>query len=174
MFVSLLLGIPSESECLCPTLGMSCGWLVVPPPSVSLRRVDRLISGVMMAVVVGIVYEWQIEPHFLRYLSNVCNRPLWWWRCQWTHPPMFMWLWCTLIGGMSLRDGLLNIVYPLLAVSIYVASLDNMCPKIRPGVDRFLDLLPLYWQSYILLVRVWCQRVTARRERLDHLLFLCK
>ena len=56
LFVSLLVGIPSESECFCTTIGMSCAQLVVPPPPVSLRRVDRLVSVVLMAVVVGIVY----------------------------------------------------------------------------------------------------------------------
>ena len=56
LFVSFLVGIPSESECLCPTLAMSFDWLVVPPPTFSLRRVDRLVSVVMVAVVVGIVY----------------------------------------------------------------------------------------------------------------------
>ena len=35
-----------------------------PPPQVSLRRVDRLVSGVLMAVVVGILYGRPIEPHF--------------------------------------------------------------------------------------------------------------
>ena len=56
MFFSLQVEIPSESECLCPNLGMSCARLVVPTPSVSLRRLDRIISGVLMAVVVGILY----------------------------------------------------------------------------------------------------------------------
>ena len=37
-------------------LGMSCAQLVVPPLTVSLRRVGRLVSGVMMAVVVARVY----------------------------------------------------------------------------------------------------------------------
>ena len=56
LFVFLQVGIHSESECLCPTLGMFCARLVVPPLPVSLRRVDRLVSGVLMAVVVRIVY----------------------------------------------------------------------------------------------------------------------
>ena len=55
-FVSILLGIPSESECLCPTIGVSCDQLVVLPPPVPLRIVDLLVSGVLMAVVVVIVY----------------------------------------------------------------------------------------------------------------------
>ena len=57
MFVSFLEGITSDSECLCRTLGMFCARLVVPPPSVSLRRLDHIVSGVLMAVVVGILYE---------------------------------------------------------------------------------------------------------------------
>ena len=50
MFVSLLVGILSDSECLCPTLDMFCAWLFVLPLSVSLRRVDNPVSGVLMAV----------------------------------------------------------------------------------------------------------------------------
>ena len=38
MFVSLLVEIPSESECLCPTIGISCARIVVPPPPVSLKE----------------------------------------------------------------------------------------------------------------------------------------
>ena len=60
LFVSILLGILSDSECLCPTLGMFGAQLVFPPPPVSLKRVDHLISGVLMAVVVGRLYEWPI------------------------------------------------------------------------------------------------------------------
>ena len=48
LFVSLLVGILSESECLCTILGMSFARLVVPPLPVSLSRVDRLVSGVLM------------------------------------------------------------------------------------------------------------------------------
>ena len=32
LFVSLLVGIPSESECLCPILGIVCDQLVPHPP----------------------------------------------------------------------------------------------------------------------------------------------
>ena len=53
---SLLVGITSESECLCPTLDMFCDRLDVTPPPASLRIVDHLVSGVLMAVAVGIVY----------------------------------------------------------------------------------------------------------------------
>ena len=56
-FVSLLVGILSYSECLCPILVILCSLLVVPPPPVSLRRVDRLVSGVLVAVSVRRVYE---------------------------------------------------------------------------------------------------------------------
>ena len=56
MLAYLLVGILSDSEFLCPTLGLFCGRLVVPPQSVSLRKVDHLISGVLMVVVVGRVY----------------------------------------------------------------------------------------------------------------------
>ena len=64
LFVSVLIGMPSESECLCSTLGMFCARIVVLPPPVFLRIVDRLISGVLMALVVRIVYGWPKEPHF--------------------------------------------------------------------------------------------------------------
>ena len=74
---SLQVGIPSESEFLCPTLGMSCGRLVVSPPTVSFRMVDRLVSGVLVAVVVRIVYGLPIELHFLRDLSSFFHLPLW-------------------------------------------------------------------------------------------------
>ena len=77
LFVSIQFGIPSESECLCPNLGMSFAWLVVPPMTVSLRRVDPIVSGVLMAVVVGIVYGLPIHQRFLRYLSSVLNRLVW-------------------------------------------------------------------------------------------------
>ena len=50
-------------------------WIVVPPQSLSLRRVDSLVSGVLMAVVVGRLYGRPIEPNILRNLSNfVINR----------------------------------------------------------------------------------------------------
>ena len=49
LFVSLLIWISSDSECLCLTLGISCAWIVVPPPPVSLRRVDCLVSGFLMS-----------------------------------------------------------------------------------------------------------------------------
>ena len=52
----LQVGIPSYSECLCTNLGIYCAWLVVPPPPVSFRKVDHLVSVVLMAVVVRIVY----------------------------------------------------------------------------------------------------------------------
>ena len=57
LIVSIQVGIPSEGECLCTNLGMSFDWLVVPPPPVSLRRVDRLASGFLVDVVLGIVYR---------------------------------------------------------------------------------------------------------------------
>ena len=143
-FFPLLVGIPSESECLCTTLGMSCDRLVVPTPSVSLRRLDRLVSGVLMAVVVRIVYEWPTEPHFFRDLSNVCHWLLWWWCCRWIHTLMTMWLWCPLLMGLPLQDGFLTAVYSNVGVRIGVASFDHLCPRIYPGVDRCLCLLPLY------------------------------
>ena len=73
LIFSLLVGIPSESECLCLTLGMFCYWIVVPPPPVYLKRVDHLISVVPMDVVAVRVYGLPIDPHFLRDLSNVCH-----------------------------------------------------------------------------------------------------
>ena len=55
----------------------------------------------------------------------------------------------------------------------------DRCGEFRPYVSQdlswsrfFLDLLPLNWQSYILLVQVWCQRVTSGRERLACLILL--
>ena len=57
MFVSILVGITSESECLCPTLVMFCARLVVTPLPFSLRRLDHLVSGVLVAVVLVIVYR---------------------------------------------------------------------------------------------------------------------
>ena len=69
LFVSLQVRIPSESECLCTNLVMVCARLVVPPPQVSLRRVDHLVSGVLMAVVLVIVYRWPIDPQFFKYIQ---------------------------------------------------------------------------------------------------------
>ena len=43
-----------------------------------------------------------------------------------------------------LQDGLLNVVSPPVGVSIGAVSLDHLCPKIHPGVDSFLGILPLY------------------------------
>ena len=56
MFVYLLVGIISKSECLYPTLGMFFARLVVPPPPFYLGVVDRPFSGFLMAVVVERVY----------------------------------------------------------------------------------------------------------------------
>ena len=83
---SLLVEIPSESECLCPTLGMSCARIVVPLLAFYLRRVDGLVSGVMMDVVVGIVYGWPIEPHYPmffidRYSDDYINESIHWCLC---------------------------------------------------------------------------------------------
>ena len=110
LFVSLQLGISSESECLCPTLGMSCARLVVPPPPVSLRRVDCLIAGFLMAIVVGIVYGWPIEPHFLRDISSVRHQPLWLWCHWWNHSFMPQWMWYPLLRGMPLQYGFINYI----------------------------------------------------------------
>ena len=144
LFVSLQLVIPSDSECLCTTLGMSFTWLFPPPLSVSLRRVDCLVSGVLMAVVVRIVYGWPIEPHFLSDLSNVHHQPVWWWCHQWIHSLMPQCLWCPLLRGLPFQDGLLISVFTPVGVRIGVASLDHLCPRIYPGVDRFLGILPLH------------------------------
>ena len=160
LFVSILVRIPSESECLCPTLGMSCARLVFSTPPVSLNRVDRLVSVVLMAVVAGTVYRWPIEPYFLHNLSNVFHRSLWWWCHWWIHILMPQWMWCPLIRVLLLQDVLLNVFSPPVRVSIGVASLDHLCPSIHPGVDHFLGILPLHEQSYILLVQVWCQNLT--------------
>ena len=54
--MSLLVVITSESEFLCPTLGISCAQIVFPTPPVSLRIVDCLVSVVLMDEVFGIVY----------------------------------------------------------------------------------------------------------------------
>ena len=144
MFVSLLVLIPSESRCLCTTLGMSCAWIVVPPLSVFLRRVDHLVSGVLMDVVVGRVYGWPIEPHFFRNISNVRHRPLWWW-CRWQiHPLMTPWMWCPLLRGLPFQDGFLTSVSPPVGVRIGVAILVHMCPRIHPGSDSCLGILPLH------------------------------
>ena len=56
IFVSVLVGIISGSECVCPTLGMFYAQLVFPPPQVYLRILEHLVTGVLMAVVVGRVY----------------------------------------------------------------------------------------------------------------------
>ena len=140
LFVSLLVGILSESECLCPTLGMFCAWIVVHNLPVSLRRVDHLVSGVMMAVVVGRVYGWPIEPHFFLDLPNIRHQPLWWWCRQQIHALMHLWLWCPLLRGLMLQDGLLGVVYPPVGVRIGVVSLGHLCPNIHPGLDCFLGL----------------------------------
>ena len=63
---------------------------------------------------------------------------------------------------------------PPLGVRICVASWDSMCINIFPLVYCFLGILPLFWQSYILLVRVLCERVTTGRERLSYLLMPSK
>ena len=55
-FVSILVGVITGSECLCPTLGMFCAQLVFPPPQLYLRILDHLISGVLMAVLFRIVH----------------------------------------------------------------------------------------------------------------------
>ena len=122
LFVSLQIGIPSDSECLCPTLGIYCARIAVPSPPVSLTRVDRLVSGVMMAVVVGIVYGWPIEPRFLRDLSSLCHRPLWWWCHWWNHPLMPQWMWYPLLRGMPLPDVLRTSASPPVGLRIGVAS----------------------------------------------------
>ena len=89
MFVSLLVVIPSESECLCPTIGIFFGRLVVPTPPFSLRLLDCIVSGVLMAVVVG--KDDQSSRTFLRVLFNVCHQPLSWWCCQWIYKLMPQW-----------------------------------------------------------------------------------
>ena len=142
--LSLLVGILSYSECLCPTIGISCAWLVVPPPSASLRILDHLVSGVLMDVVVRIVYGWPIDLHFLRDLSNVFHQSLWWWCHQWIHPLIPQWLCCPLLRGLPLKDVLLTAVSPSVRVRIGVVSLDHLCPRIHPGVDSCLGLLPLH------------------------------
>ena len=76
LFVSLLVGIISDSDCLCPTLGIFFDFIVVPPTPVYLRRVEHLVSGVLISVVVRRVYGRPIEMKFLRNLSNVCHQPL--------------------------------------------------------------------------------------------------
>ena len=140
---------------------MCCAQLVFPPPQFSLRIFDHLVSGVMMAVMVGIVYGWPTEPLFLRVLSNLCHWLLWRWFNQWTHPLMPLWLWCPLLGGPPFKYGFSTVVYTPVWLRIYAVSLDPFCTNIHPGVYRFLGLLPLHWHSYILPVRVWFQRVTA-------------
>ena len=147
--------------------------LVASPLPFSLRRVDHLISGVLMAVVVVRLYGWEIEPHYLRNLSNVCHWPLWWWCCRLIHPLMPLLLWCPLIRGMPLQDWLLTDVPPPLGVSIGVAILGHLCPKIHPILYRCLVIFPLHSQSYIVLVQVWCQSVTSITERLACLLLQC-
>ena len=144
LFVYLQVGIPSYSECLCTNLGISCARKVVPPPSVSLRRVNCLVSGVMMAVVVIIVYGWPIEPRFLRDLSSVCHRPLWWWFHRWNNALMPQWLWYPLIRGLMLQDVLITAVSHPVGVRIGVASLDHPCPSIHLKIDRCLGPLPLH------------------------------
>ena len=144
LFVSLLLEIFTESECLCPTQVIFCARIVVLPTPVPLRRVDHLVSGVLMAVVVGRVYGWPIEPQFLRDLSSVCHRPLWWWYRWWIHPLVPLWLWFPLIRGMPMQYGLLTVVSPPVGVSIGAVSLGHMCPNIHTREDCFLDLLPLH------------------------------
>ena len=144
IFVSLQVGIPSESESFCPTLGMPCAQLVVPPPPVSLNIVDNLLSGGLMAVVVVIVYGWTIEPHFLSKISSVRHLLLWWWCHQWNHALIPQWLWYPLIRGLLLQYGLLKAVSPPMVVSIGVASLDHPCLSIHLKVDRCLGLLPLH------------------------------
>ena len=143
-FVYLQVGITSESECLCTNLCIYLYRLVVPPPSESLRRVDCLVSGVLMAVVAEIVYEWLIEPRFLRDLSSVCHWPFWWWCSWWNHPLMPQWLWCPLLRGLTLQYGFLTAFYPPMGVRIGVASLDNTCTRIHLKVDCCLGLLPLH------------------------------
>ena len=126
-----------------------------------------------MAVVVGRVYVWPIEPHCLRDLSNVCHQPLWWWYRWWIHLFIPLWMWYLLLRGLPLQDVLLPNVSPNVGVRIGVESLGHLCPKINPGVDRCLGIFPLHWKSYILLVRVWRQRITSGRKRLARLLFQC-
>ena len=77
LFVSILVGILSGSECVCTALGMFYDHLGLPPLQNVLRRMDQLILGVIMSAVVGIVYVRPIEPQFLCVLSNVCHQPLW-------------------------------------------------------------------------------------------------
>ena len=156
LFVSILVGIPSESECLCPTLGMSSSGIVVPTLPVSLRTVDSLVSGVLMAVAVGRVYGWPIEPQFLRDLSNVHHRPLWWWCHWWIHPLMPQWMGFPLLRGMPFQDGLLTAVSHPVWVMIGVASLDHMCPRTHPGVDcclvLFLSSLTVVYSAVAVVV----------------------
>ena len=56
LFIYILLGLLLDNEFICPSLDIFFAILVVPPPPVSLRRVDHLVSGVLVAVVVGIAY----------------------------------------------------------------------------------------------------------------------
>ena len=45
--------------------------------------------------------------------------------------------------GSAVAICLLTAVSPPVGVRIGVASLDHMCPRIHPGVDRFLGQFPL-------------------------------
>ena len=74
---SLLVGILSDTEYLCPTLGMFCAGIVVPPPPISLMIMDNLVLGVLIAEVVRRVYGRTTDPQCLRDLSNVFHQPLW-------------------------------------------------------------------------------------------------
>ena len=145
LFVYLLVGILSESECLCPNLGMYSDCLAVPPLTVSLRRVNHIVSGVLMTVVVVRVYVWPTDMHCLRDLSNICHRPLHLWCRQWIHPLIPLWLWCPLLRGLPVQDVLLTVVYTPVGVVICVVSLGHLCPNIFPGVDSFLGILSLHW-----------------------------
>ena len=81
-----------------------------PYPTSFLKEGGHFVSGVLMAVVVGIVYGWPIEPHFLRDISNVGNQLLWWWCHWWIHPSIHQWLWYPLLRCLPLQDGLLTAV----------------------------------------------------------------
>ena len=144
LFTSLLAKIILGSECLCSTLCIFCVWIVFPPLQVFLGIVNRLIWGFLMAAVVGIVYEWTIEPHFLHVLSNVCHRLLWWRYFQWTHPLMLLCLWFPLLGVLLLQDVLTTVLFPPLGVRFCVTSWDYLYPKILPWADVFLGLFLLF------------------------------
>ena len=135
--------------------------ILVPHLPVALSRVDHLVSGVLMDVVVGRVYGWPIEPHFLRDLSNVCYRPFWWWCCWLIHPFMPMWLWFTLLRGLPLQDGLFTVVYPPVGVK-------NWCGKLRLYVSQYLLWSRLFPKFIATSLTVLYSAGVGAMEKGDH------